>query len=216
MTMPFFYKLATGSCFALVLAATGCQAPAAAKPVSPSNQGSNGSVPAKPQANQQTLIQQALEIQQALANKDYANIIDDIHPTHGVRFSMYAYVQPESDKVFSRAQFSQYLTESKIKFTWGELDGTGDLLVIPLPKYLDTWVDSNKFNEATISVNELKPTGNMINNVKDIYPKSDFVDFYYKGSDEYAGIDWRFLRLVFDEYQGKRYLVAIINDQWTV
>jgi len=24
------------------------------------------------------------------------------------------------------------------------------------------------------------------------------------------------LRLVFDEYQGKRYLVAIINDQWTV
>jgi hypothetical protein len=29
-------------------------------------------------------------------------------------------------------------------------------------------------------------------------------------------MDWRVLRLVFDNYQGKRYLVAIVNDQWTV
>ena len=42
------------------------------------------------------------------------------------------------------------------------------------------------------------------------------VDFYYKGSDKYDGIDWRGMRLVFDEYQGRRYLVAIINDRWTV
>ena len=29
-------------------------------------------------------------------------------------------------------------------------------------------------------------------------------------------MDWRILRLVFEEYQGKRYLVAIVNEQWTV
>ena len=56
----------------------------------------------------------------------------------------------------------------------------------------------------------------MINNVNEAYPNSDVVDFYYKGSDKYDGIDWRGMRLVFEDYQGKRYLVGIINDQWTV
>lgn len=40
------------------------------------------------------------------------------------------------------------------------------------------------------------------------------VDFYYKGSDKYYGMDWRGMRLIFDDYQDKRYLIAIINDQW--
>ena len=29
-------------------------------------------------------------------------------------------------------------------------------------------------------------------------------------------MDWRTMRLVFEEYQGKYYLVAIVNDQWTI
>lgn len=29
-------------------------------------------------------------------------------------------------------------------------------------------------------------------------------------------MDWRAMRLVFEDYQGKSYLVAIVNDQWTV
>ncbi|WP_201527138.1 hypothetical protein [Psychrobacter frigidicola] len=224
MTTLSHYQLTTGSCFAFLIMATGCQSLAATTPVTPNtqssnrnnNQNNNSSTPAKPQTPQQSLTQQALHIQHALANKNYASIIDDTHPTRGVRFSMYSYVRPESDKTFSRAQFAQYLQESKIRFTWGKLDGIGDLLIIPLPKYLDTWVAGNKFNDARISINEFKSTGNMINNVEDIYQKSDVVNFYHKGSDEYAGMDWRMLRLVFDEYQGKRYLVAIINDQWTI
>ncbi|WP_372815950.1 hypothetical protein, partial [Psychrobacter sp.] len=147
---------------------------------------------------------------------DFSRITNDIHPTRGVRFSMYAYVRPESDKVFSRGQFAQYLQQSNIQFTWGEKDGTGDLLVTPLPTYLDTWVDGKKFNNAITNVNEFKDNGNSINNLKQVYQTSDVVEFYYKGTDEYDGMDWRVLRLVFDEYQGKRYLVAIINDQWTV
>ncbi len=166
--------------------------------------------------SQQTLRQQALRIQRALANNDFARITDDIHPTRGVRFSMYAYVRPETDKTFSREQYAQYLQQSKIRFTWGELDGTGDPLVIPLPEYLDTWVDAKKYNDSAVSINEFRRNGNTINNLKKIYQKSDVVEFYYKGSEDYDGMDWRVLRLVFDNYQGKRYLVAIVNDQWTV
>ena len=167
--------------------------------------------------NQQTLEQQALHIQQALANGDYASSANDIHPTRGVRFSMYAYIRPESDKVFSRAQYLQYLHESNIRFTWGEKDGIGDLLVTPLPDYLRTWVNASAFNDnPTITLNNSQAMGNSIDNLNKIYQNSDFVEFYSSGSEEYGGMDWRAMRLVFDSYQGKRYLVAIISDQWTI
>ena len=129
---------------------------------------------------------------------------------------MYAYVRQDKDKVFSREQFTQYLQQSKIRFTWGQLDGTGEMLVTPLPAYLQSWVGGSKFDNAKMSINEFKASGNSINNLKQVYPNAEFVEFYAKGSDKYAGLDWQALRLVFDEYQGKRYLVAIINDRSTV
>ena len=212
MTMPSYYKIATGGFLTLLLTTTGCQSSA----LTNNQKSNNSSTPIKNQTTQLPITQQALHIQRALANKNYASIVDDIHPTRGVRFSMYAYVRPESDKVFSRAQYSQYLKESKIRFTWGDWDGTGELLVIPLPAYLDTWIKANDFNNARITVNKFESRGSMINNVNNAYPNLDVVDFYYKGTIKYDGMDWRGMRLVFDTYQGKRYLVAIINDQWTV
>ncbi|GAF59553.1 LOW QUALITY PROTEIN: hypothetical protein JCM18902_2420 [Psychrobacter sp. JCM 18902] len=208
-------KLTVGGTLALALAATGCQSSAESNIATPNQSNGHSSTPVVSDISQQTLKQQALRIQRALANKDFARITNDIHPTRGVRFSMYAYVRPETDKVFSREQFAQYLQQSKIRFTWGEKDGTGDLLVTPLPTYLDTWIDASKFNNASISINEFQHSGIMINNLKKIYPNSEVVEFYHKGSEEYAGMDWRIMRLVFEEYEGKRYLVAIVNEQWT-
>ncbi len=208
-------KLTVGGALALALAATGCQSSAESNIATPNQSNGHSSTPVVSDISQKTLKQQALRIQRALANKDFARITNDIHPTRGVRFSMYAHVRPETDKVFSREQFAQYLQQSKIRFTWGEKDGTGDLLVTPLPTYLDTWIDASKFNNASISINEFQHSGNMINNLKKIYPNSEVVEFYHKGSEEYAGMDWRIMRLVFEEYQGKRYLVAIVNEQWT-
>ena len=218
-TFPIYkvaYKVLISSSLALLLTATGCQTlPTDTSnnvPSAPNN--SNNSVNLN--SIERSLTEQALHIQQALANKQYASIINEIHPTRGVRFSMYAYVKPESDKVFNRAQFAQYIEQSNIRFTWGDLDGTGELLVVPLPTYLNTWIDGKKFNTARITINEFESRGNMINNVKDIYPKADIVDFYYRSTGEYSDIDWRGMRLVFDSYKGRRYLVAIVNDRWTV
>ena len=207
---------AISSVLVFVLAVTGCQSSAGSSANTPNPSTGSSSAPVVSDISQQTLAQQALHIQQALAGKDYASIINDIHPTRGVRFSMYAYVHLDKDKVFSREQFAQYLNQSKVRFTWGELDGAGETLIVPLPVYLDTWIDAEKFDTARITVNTFESRGNMINNVNEAYPNSDVVDFYYKGSDKYDGMDWHGMRLVFEQYQGKRYLVAIINDRWTV
>ena len=128
-------KLTVGGALALVLTATGCQSSAESNTAITNQSNGHSSMPTVSDISQQTLKQQAVRIQRALANQDFSRIINDIHPTRGVRFSMYAYVRPETDKVFSREQFAQYLQQSKVRFTWGEKDGTGDLLVIPLPVY---------------------------------------------------------------------------------
>lgn len=208
-------SLAITASLALLLTVTGCQS--LPSNTAPTEQNKSSDTSNDSMTTNQSLTEQALGIQSALANKDYASIISDIHPTRGVRFSMYAYVRPQSDKVFSRAQFTQYLQQSNIRFTWGEKDGTGELLVTPLPKYLETWVNAKQFdNQPTISVNDSKAIGNSINNLNQVYQDADFVEFYYDGSDLYDGMDWRVLRLVFEVYQGQRYLVAIISDQWTI
>ncbi len=215
ISKSYLCKLLAPVCLVSMLVTTGCQSSAESNATVSNQSNSNSSTSFVADISQQTLRQQALRIQRALANNDYARITNDIHPTRGVRFSMYAYVRPETDKVFSREQYAQYLNDSKIRFTWGALDGTGEPLIISLPQYLDTWVDASKFNESTPSVNEFKHSGNMINNIDKIYQDSDVVEFYYKGTEEYSGMDWRIMRLVFDEYQGQRYLVAIVNEQWT-
>ena len=173
MTLPAFFKeksatLASSSLLLFTLAATGCQSASESSEAIVSQPTSSSSTPINADISQQTLRQQALRIQRALANKDFSRITNDIHPTRGVRFSMYAYVRPESDKVFSRAQYAQYLQQSNIRFTWGEKDGTGDLLITLLPTYLETWVDGKKFNDVDVSVNKIANNGNSINNLKDI------------------------------------------------
>lgn len=214
-----FSTLASSSLFLLILTSTGCQSASESSEsvVSEARATNHSSTPISSDISQQTLRQQALRIQRALVNKDFSRITNDIHPTRGVRFSMYAYIRPETDKVFSRGQYAQYLQQSNIRFTWGEKDGTGDLLITPLPDYLSNWVAASAFDQnAEISINSSKAMGNSINNLNKIYQNSDFVEFYSNGSEKYSGMDWRAMRLVFEEYQGKRYLVAVINDQWTV
>jgi hypothetical protein len=57
---------------------------------------------------------------------------------------------------------------------------------------------------------------NSLNNLKAIYPKGDFTENYIKGSEANAEMDWKSLRLVFEELHGKYFLVAVVNDQWTI
>lgn len=151
----------------------------------------------------------------SLKSKNYILFSQFIHPHNGIRFSMYAYVQPEKDKHFSREDFNRYIS-MPTKFTWGEKDGTGDLLVVSLQNYLQQWVFKRDFTQAQFYLNEFKGKGNSINNLLKIYPNADFIENYIPGSKKYSGMDWNSLRFVFEEFRGKYYLVAIINDEWTV
>ena len=155
------------------------------------------------------------EILSTLKMKDYVKFANYIHPEKGVRFSMYAYVNPKKDKHFTKEEFKKYVT-TNIKFTWGDQDGTGDPLVLSIKDYLRDWVFRKDFSKGEFQLNSFKGTGNSLNNLKEIYPKLNFAENYLPGSEEYAEMDWNSLRFVFEELYGTYYLVAVINDQWTI
>ncbi|GAA5085339.1 hypothetical protein GCM10023210_06070 [Chryseobacterium ginsengisoli] len=166
--------------------------------------------------NKEDALKQANEeIIQSLKDKNYAKFEDFIHPEKGVRFSMYAFVNPKEDKTFSKSDFVKYQPMKTI-FTWGSMDGSGDLYKATINDYLTKWVYSKDFVTGQVSLNKFQGKGNSLNNLKEIYPKSDFTENFIKGSEANSEMDWKCLRLVFEEFQGKYYLIAVINDQWTI
>lgn len=149
-----------------------------------------------------------------LKSKDYHEFSQYIHPQKGVRFSMYAYLHPEN-KIFSKEDFDRYIN-SNIKFTWGSRDGSGEPLVLSLKDYFEKWIFKRDFSNAEYHFNEFRGQGNSLNNIKEIYPTQNFTENYIPGTEKYGGMDWNSLRFVFEQYNGIYYLVAVINDEWTV
>lgn len=155
------------------------------------------------------------DIIQALKDKNFKKFAEFIHPEKGVRFSMYAFVNPKEDKKFSKADFIRY-QPTKTLFTWGTMDGSGDLYRATIRDYLADWVYSKDFATAQVSLNEFQGKGNSLNNLKAIYTKADFTENFIKGSEANSGMDWKCLRLIFEEFQGAYYLIGVVNDQWTI
>ena len=161
------------------------------------------------------LSKQTTKIITALEQSDFLALTNEIHPAYGVRFSMYGHVQ-RSDKVFSRQQFTQHVRdEPNIRFTWGAQDGTGNPYVTSLPNYLQNWVAAGDLSKATTSINNITSHGNMLINIKAVYPDADVVQLHVAGSEQYGGMDWHDVFLVLQPYLGQHYLVAIVNDRWT-
>ena len=155
------------------------------------------------------------EILQILKVKNYTELEKFIHPEKGVRFSIYAYIDANKDKKFSKTEFEKY-ADSNIKFTWGETDGEGKPVVMSIKNYLDNWVFKKDFSQSKFSLNEFQGSGNSLNNLQKVYPQADFTENYIAGTEQYGGMDWKTLRFVFEKSNGKYFLVAVINDEWTI
>jgi len=155
------------------------------------------------------------EVLQALKVGYYDIFANYIHPQKGVRFSMYAFINKNEDKQLSKADFEKYLP-SKTVFTWGSRDGSGEIYKATLNSYLKDWVFKKDFTKSEYAFNKFLAGGNSLNNLKEIYPNTNFTENYISGSEKNSGMDWNALRFVFEEFDGKYYIVAVINDEWTI
>ena len=163
-----------------------------------------------------SLFTTSREVLLALKNKAFIKLAGFFHPELGVRFSPYGFVDTARHKRFYANDFVQAIANGN-KYYWGAYDGTGDSILLSVAAYYKKFIYNADFlNAAKTSMNQRLGNGNSPDNIRVAYPGCNYVESYFPGFDKkYGGLDWTALRLVFKNYMGKNYLVAIIHDQWT-
>jgi len=152
----------------------------------------------------------------ALAEEDMEMVANFVHPERGVRFSPYAFIR-EEHQVFMPGDLT-VLEDSEEVYTWGNYDGTGEPIALEFEEYYEEFVYSADFADPEqMAVNERLGQGNTINNIDEFYPEASFVEYHFSGfEEEFEGMDWESLRLVFVEEDGAWWLVGIVHDEWTI
>lgn len=183
--------------------------------------GENTPVVETPQDNtpkrESNLIIFAMNVLDSIKTKDMNELSTYVHPTDGVRFTPYEYVDMQNDKVFTASEVLGLNSDTHI-YTWGVYDGIGDPIDLDFNGYYDEFIyDVDFINPHLIGNNVPIGVGNMINNLSEEYPNAEFIEFHFTGFDpQYEGMDWKTLRLVFEDVEGVWYLVGVIHGQWTI
>lgn len=156
------------------------------------------------------------KVLRALKEKDMSTLSEYVHPSKGIRFSTYGYVE-DDDIVFSKDKIREFFKDSNI-YHWGEYDGIGDPIKLTPAEYYDKFIyDFDFLNKATqIGVNETIGTGCTIANHQEYYENSQFVEYHFKGTEEYGGMDWLSLRIICEKVDDRWYVVGISHAQWTI
>lgn len=165
-------------------------------------------------SEEKTIVNLNNEIVTLLKSKNYSKLSQYIHPEKGIRFSMYSFVS-DNDKSFSKVDFEKYIQTDE-KFTFGHKDGSGAIYTVSLKDYLTNWVFKKDFSHAKINYDNFEGKGNSLNNIKEKYPNAVIVENYLAGTVEYSYMDWNSLIFVFEKIENQYYLVAIVDNQWTV
>jgi len=170
------------------------------------------------QANLESIIRdRSAEVLAAIKAKDMETLAQAVHPDKGVRFSPYAYVNTETNLVFTSDQIRKLPSDEKV-YVWGSYDGSGEPIELSFADYYNKFVYDKDFLHAEeIGYNKILGKGNSLINISEVYPEAKFVEYHFPGFEpKYEGMDWKSLRLVFEKKASVWYLVGIIHDQWTI
>lgn len=164
-----------------------------------------------------SLLSRSIDVIELIKEKDMKGLSEFVHPTKGLRFSPYAYVDVEKDQVFTKEEVAK-LGEDTKTYTWGNYDGSGEPIDLNFNDYYDRFIYDEDFaNPHIIGNNTIIGEGNTINNISEVYSEGHFIELHFTGIEQqYEGMDWRSLILVFEQYEGQWYLVGIVHNEWTI
>jgi hypothetical protein len=171
-----------------------------------------------PNPNQQgsadpILVDLATQAIQAIQRQDFLALAALVQPD-GLRFSPYSYLSPD-DQVFTPNEVASILASSKI-YRWGTEDGSGRPIELSFPAYYHRYIyDVDFARPEIIRYNLNLESASRINNILEIYPGAQIVEYYFTGFDpQFEGMDWRSLRLVFLPNGVSYSLAGIVHDEW--
>lgn len=164
-----------------------------------------------------SILQTSLIVMELLKDKQMEELSNYVHPNKGLRFTPYFYIDDQNDQVFGTQQVAALGQDTK-EYIWGEFDGIGDPIDLNFDDYYDRFVyDEDYINPHIIGNNTPIGFGNVTDNVATAYPNGKYVEFHFTGIDpQYNGMDWRSLRLIFEEHAGAWHLVGISHGEWTI
>ena len=167
-------------------------------------------------ADDEELTGYAREILGILNARDYVSLSQIAHPERGIVFVPYATVNLASDCCFTPSQIANFASDNS-KYIWGVYDGSGEPVELTPSEYFNEFVFDVDFTKCNdFGINEVLRIGNSLENIEDAFPGCVYVDCYMPDPAEEGGPNWQSLRLVFEEYDGKLMLSAIVHNEFTV
>lgn len=153
---------------------------------------------------------------EAVMQEDWQTIANYVHPEKGLLLSPHVHVEDDA-VVIEKDKVSSLLASEEV-FDWGLYDGKGTPIELTPAEYVEEFLDMTPYEQPDeILVNDLQDRGNTINNVQEKYPDAEIIEYYYGGSEEYAGIDWSSVLFVYEKSEsGDVQLIAIVRDMWTI
>lgn len=172
---------------------------------------------ALPVPNNTSLLNAAVSVMTLLDAGDIDGLAPWIHPTQGVTFSPYSYVEVGVHQVFNATSIIGLLSSQQV-FNWGAYDGTGDPIDLTFSDYYQRFVYDQAFlTPHLIAIDQVVSQGSMYVNIDTVFSNASYVEFHFTGFDpQYGGMDWRSLFLVFENINGEWYLIGVVHNEWTI
>lgn len=161
------------------------------------------------------LEQRANAILQALDRRDMATLAGYVHEEKGLLLSPYLSVS-DSTVHFSQPEIATLL-DDEATYLWGYGEANTDIRTTPA-EYFEQHLQVERFFEADeVLVDTTSPESDPTNYLSSVFPDAKVVEFYTAGTEQYSGLDWRSLHMVFEqeEASGEWRLVALINNLFT-
>ena len=150
-----------------------------------------------------------------IKNRDINALSKYVHPKKGVMFSPYSDLKNNENVTLDKKEMVK-IYEKNEELVWGSYDGTGTRILLTFDNYFNRFIYDGDFIEYEPNYDSIMGTGNTLENMNSVFPNARSVEYYIPGTEKYAYMDWKSLRLLYEMYKGKYYLVAVIHNEWTI
>jgi len=169
------------------------------------------------EAGNAALITLAYTVLEHIRDEDYQALSQVVHPEAGVVFTPYATVNLSTDRRLGADQIAVLNTDTNI-YIWGVYNGSGEPIELTQAEYFKQFIPAeNCLKASIIGVDQIVRSGNALENITDELPDVKFVDFHMPASPgtSMEDYDWSSLKLGFEEFEGRLWLIAVVTSKWT-
>lgn len=164
---------------------------------------------------EQHLLQLSDELMTYLQQQDFDKFIEHVDPVDGALFSFFAdFGNPEGYGGPYITLKRKQLENSEAEYIWG-YDESGKAFEMTFPQYVNDFLlkrHGHNIIYTTISFNDTSyDNASMKNTIHEYYPDAKYVEYYSPPLDENGQL-FQAIRFVYQERDGRWYLIGIARD----